>query len=185
MSDGVTVLVRADPSRVDQEFIDLVERCYKEKPDKADLRELQARLDERPDLWDNVFDLNDAVQEVVMLDVITRPAAKKALRANLKTIRAGLGYADAPQVERLLIESIVTAWLRLQRAELQYSQHTNGDHSTREGDYWLQVLGAAQRRYLRAVETLARVRRITRATVQINVAEAGSHQVNIAGDLVK
>ena len=54
-----------------------------------------------------------------------------------------------------------------------------------EVEYWEKRLSASQRRYLRACETLARVRKITRTTMQINIAEEGSQQVNIAGDLLR
>jgi hypothetical protein len=50
--------------------------------------------------------------------------------------------------------------------------------------FWDKRLSAGQRRYLRACETLARVRKITRATMQINIAGPGSQQLNVAGDLV-
>jgi hypothetical protein len=49
----------------------------------------------------------------------------------------------------------------------------------KQGMYWEQRQNAAQGRFLRAVETLARVRRLNkRPPVQINI---GGQQVNIAG----
>jgi len=46
-------------------------------------------------------------------------------------------------------------------------------------------LNAAQWRFLRAVETLARVRKIARRTppLQVNIATQGGQQVNVAGDV--
>ena len=49
-----------------------------------------------------------------------------------------------------------------------------------QGMYWDRKLAASQRRYLRACETLARVRKLTGATVQVNI---GERQINLAGDL--
>lgn len=179
-----TITVHPDP-KADREFTDLVARCYRETPDRNDLLELRRVLDGSPELWSNVLDITHAVRQWIAAEMVTQPAAIAGLRANIQDIKNGLDYDQSPQVERLLIDAVVTAWLRWQWAEMRYSQHTGSDHSMREGEYWLQTAGAAQRRYLRAVETLARVRRITRATLQINIAEAGSQQVNIAGDVVK
>lgn len=183
MTDGI--IVRENSPMASREFIELVGRCYKEKPAKEDLRELQKALDQTPELWLSVFDMTDAIRQRITALLVDQPTAKKGLFANMQAIKAGLGYDLAPQVERLLIDAVVTAWLRWQWAELRYTGLTGGPHSISEGEYWLQVLGSSQRRYLRAVETLARVRRITRATLQINIAEAGSQQVNIAGDVTK
>jgi hypothetical protein len=50
-----------------------------------------------------------------------------------------------------------------------------------QGEYWEKRLSAAQRRYLRACETLARVRKLTLGTLalQVNIAAAGGQQVNM------
>jgi len=183
MTESTIVRIEPDLSKISSEFAALVAKCYQEKPDKKDLRELQKRLDQSPELWLYVFDLTDVIRGQIIKDLITQPAGVKGLEANMQAIKNGLGYDQSPMVERLLIDSVITSWLRWQWAELRYAQHMTGQHSMSEGEYWLQTMGSAQRRYLNAVETLARVRRITRATMQINIAEPGSQQVNIAGDL--
>jgi hypothetical protein len=52
-----------------------------------------------------------------------------------------------------------------------------GQHSFKLGEYHQKRVDACQRRYLRAVETLARVRRLGVSPVQVNI---GDKQVNIA-----
>ncbi len=42
---------------------------------------------------------------------------------------------------------------------------------------------SGQRRYLRARETLARVRRQLHATLQVHIAPQGGQQVNVSGDI--
>jgi len=51
-----------------------------------------------------------------------------------------------------------------------------------KGDLLNRRLAASQRRYLRACETLARVRKMVRTTpaLQVNIATAGGQQVNVA-----
>jgi hypothetical protein len=50
------------------------------------------------------------------------------------------------------------------------------------GMYWEKRLTAAQRRFTRACETLARVRKLSRNTpaLQFNIAASGGQQVNVA-----
>lgn len=181
------IIVRADHDKlnsIDPGLVDLINRCYKPKPDKKDLRELRGYMDSHPDLWEEIFNLTQAVRDRITQDLLTPKPAQWAVDANVKELKQGMGYDQSPTVERLLIDHVINTWLRCQWAEYNYSTRIQ-DAPLRLGEYWLQVLGSSQRRYLMAVETLARVRRITRATMQINIAEAGSQQVNIAGDLVK
>ena len=61
----------------------------------------------------------------------------------------------------------------------RYAQKTTESHPTEAGLYWDRRLNSAQQRYLRAVETLARVRRLAMVTpLQVNI---GGQQVNVAG----
>jgi hypothetical protein len=49
---------------------------------------------------------------------------------------------------------------------------------------WERILASKEARYLKAVETLARVRRLLRLRApQLNIALAGGQQVNVAGEL--
>ena len=56
--------------------------------------------------------------------------------------------------------------------------------STSSVDHWERRLSAAQRRYLRACESLARVRKLGRTTpaLQLNIATHGGQQVNVVTD---
>ncbi len=63
--------------------------------------------------------------------------------------------------------------------QYHYQAHLRETLTTKHRDYWDRHLNAAQRRYLRAIETLARVRKLSgRGPIQINIAE---QQVNVAG----
>ena len=114
------------------------------------------------------------------------PSARMAIYAALRALRRGLGYPDAPMMEQMLIENVLLAWLRLNLWEYHFTEMDGGEGMTlKKAAFWDKRISAGQRRYLRAIETLARVRKITRTTMQINIAEEGSQQLNIAGDLVK
>ena len=76
-------------------------------------------------------------------------------------------------IERLLIEQVGTSWLYLHCIQFIYP----GENS--KG--WEKSLTAAQGRYLKAIATLAQVRRRLRpGAVQVNI---GAQQVNVAGNV--
>lgn len=87
-----------------------------------------------------------------------------------------MGYETAATLERLLIDEVVMTWLHLRKIQYSYHKTTAGQHRFKEGRYWESRLSAAQRRHLRAVESLARVRKMQ--PLQINIAQ---QQVNVAG----
>jgi hypothetical protein len=117
-------------------------------------------------------------------NLFEQEAPKLAAKANMEFIKENLGYDDAPMIEKLMIDNIVNCWFRQYWVEYQLAGFMGRDVSMSVVEWWEKRLSATQRRYLRACGTLARIRKITRATLQINIAEEGSQQVNIAGDLV-
>ena len=69
--------------------------------------------------------------------------------------------------------------------DYHFTEMMNKDITLTMGKYWEGRLSAAQRRHLRAVETLARVRRLLSRipAVQVNIATQGGQQVNVAGEV--
>ena len=95
-----------------------------------------------------------------------------------RTIRRELGYEQSSPVERLLIEQVALCYLRMYHAEGVYTHVLQNRPTPEEVGYWDKRLSAVQRRYLRAVETLTRVRRLLGLPpVQVNIALAGGQQV--------
>lgn len=100
-------------------------------------------------------------------------------------LKEELDYAAAPPLERLLIDHILTVRLRSIDAENRYNGNVvNQSVSLNVGVYWDNLLSSTQARFLRAIETLARVRRLSRITpaLQINIAREGGKQVNVQGE---
>jgi hypothetical protein len=85
-----------------------------------------------------------------------------------------LGYASATPLEQMLIKHIVLCYVRLTDTEWAYeAPPTNGALTLAQAQWWERKLAFAQTRYLRAVETLARIRKLG-INVQINV---GAQQI--------
>ena len=105
--------------------------------------------------------------------------------AEVDKLQKELGYASAPSLEQLLIDHILTVRLRLIDAENAYNQSVvNQSITLKQGTYRDNLLTSNQTRFLRAIETLARVRRLARNTpaLQINIAREGGKQVNVQGE---
>lgn len=95
---------------------------------------------------------------------------KKGVTVAAERLKAELGHADASPAERVLIEHAVLCHVRLGMIEHLYSRRTTDRMDVTE--HYEKRLTLAQRRFTRAVETLARVRALlARAEVARDAAE--------------
>lgn len=158
-----------------------------DNPTPDDVAEAQKLLDDLPEVWVYFGDVNLHVQSRLVERIHGTKLGELALRKGIEVVREGLGYKHACQMEQLLIDHLVTCWLRWQEVEWRYSCAvcSGSAISPPKASYWERRLSAAQRRFLRSVETLARVRKLVRRTpaLQINVATRGGQQVNVAGEM--
>ena len=79
---------------------------------------------------------------------------------------------DTP-LERSLVELVALNWVRLQLVQLHYPEQG----SITLCDYWDRHLAAVEWRFLKACETLAKVRRLALPVLQLNI---GHKQMNVA-----
>jgi hypothetical protein len=168
-----------------KEFIEIINKTDKENPKKEDLRELREALRANPALWKIAGDMADNAARNMISKVRTTPALKESLKTAWKEMQKELEGENKNPLEKLLIQQVVMSWFRLQLIEYKYTEMMNQSITLTLGRYWEGRLNAAQRRHLRAVETLARVRRILSRTpsVQVNIATQGGQQVNVAGEV--
>ena len=168
---------RVIPDEV-MEVADLVQRADTDQPTPADLRALRVAFQRYPALWRVAGDIAD-IAEVKLIESIHGTAlTKESVKAGMAKLRGDLGYPTASAVERILIDQVVLSWLRLNHTELRYTGATSECTSASQAESWERKLSAAQRRHLRAVESLARVRRLLRLpAIQLNI---GAQQVNVA-----
>jgi hypothetical protein len=95
-------------------------------------------------------------------------------------LRESLGYDAAPPLERMLIEHACACWIRLAVMEARYSCVVTGNNTLAQVEHTERRLTEAQKRFTRACESLARVRKLARPSVQINVTTEGGRQLNVA-----
>jgi len=169
------------------EFLEIVARAYKKKPAKKDLAELRKWVNEYPELWKVVFDIARFLEDNFIHNMMGDQASIIAIRKNTEEIRKGFDYYSSSILEQMLIDNIVISWLNLQYANSQLLTKLTRDERIVILEFWEKRVNAAQRRYLRACESLMRIRRLMSLNpgIQINIAANGGQQVNVAGNVTK
>ena len=171
MSNEIAKIDPADRERLSE----LIERAKSIKTKEVD--ELQRLFAKYPDLWRSV-DMARAAARIMGQKEGDGKAVSASLNANYEGKRRDLSRPQDGPLETMLVEHVALCWLRMQMMEQKYTGATSQDMTLALADHWERKLSSAQRRYLRAAETLARVRRLALPVMQVNVAEK---QVNIAG----
>ena len=169
------VLIPAEAERL----AELVRKTQKAKPRQEDVQALRRYLEAHPALWSLLGDVAKfAHEQLVDATAGDQVTVREALAVGREAMREELGYYQASPLERLLIDQVLLSWLRLHYVDLNHTATLGKNVSIAVADYWDRKLSAAQRRYLRACETLARVRKLRLPTLQVNI---GEKQVNVAG----
>ena len=168
-----------------REAIELYKKLGKQKNARdKDVSRLRNLLVSTPDLWPLATKAVPFIRQT-LIEKMSHGATRAAMLAEGNILMKQLGFDTAPPLERLLIDHIVTARLRLIHAEHEYNTRVvNQSISFKTGEYWDNLLSSTQARFLRAVESLARVRRLARNTpaLQINIANEGGKQINLQGN---
>lgn len=145
-----------------------------------DVQELRQILVSTPELH-FVAEMGWSVRTQLLNKVAMQGSSKATMLAKLDLLTKQFGYESAPVIERLLIDHLLTCWLRMEHAEVVYNSKAIGQSLSMDvALYWEQHLAAAQRRWLAAVESLARVRRLAARSplFQVNIAQQGAQQIN-------
>jgi hypothetical protein len=169
------------------EFWELAKTVHNSsEPKSQDIGRLRQIVVAVPELWPSLANSTGRVLDR-LIEKTSRGFAQANMMAEVDILKEQLDYEDSSVLERMLIDHVLTARVRLNSAESTFSNILYGEsHSAESVKFWEDILESAQIRFLRASESLARVRRLARITptLQINIAQAGSKQVNVQGDAV-
>ncbi len=145
----------------DKDEFDLIQRVNKEKPSDKDKEALRKKFKENPEMWQSITDLANRTENKILSDFCTGSfLSREAFREKLAALRDELGWSNANQTEKGLIEQVCLNWLRLNIMEMVHYGKMKESHSIETGIYWEKTLTSTQRRYLRACESLAKVRKL-------------------------
>ena len=154
---------------IDKKLMQIIERSNQNTLTKSDRKEFRNYLSEHPQISEEIGDLSTSVRERT-LNCISNEILIETTRRSLSNMRKEFGYDTTTTLERLLIENILNCWLQYHLVESHYSTFMSGSVSLKQGQYMERRLTASQRRYLRSIETLAKVRKMKLPAIQINVA---------------
>jgi hypothetical protein len=164
-------------------FRALLDKTNKEHPNPKDVKALSDLLsgNRKLELWRDVVSAGHLAELTVIENARATPAVKECWKQRLQMLKKELGSEGAPLLEQLLIQQAALCWLKLNLVELSYSNTLTQSITLTLAAYWEKRLTAAQRRFTRACETLARVRKLSRNTpaLQFNIATSGGQQVNL------
>jgi hypothetical protein len=166
-----------------EEFMELAHEIETEDPDPEAVRRLRALLRDNPDIVESLGDCCGMAISNLILAMRHPEAMKEAYRMMVEQRKAELCYEHSSVIERLAIDDVVLAYLRLYDVQHGHTQtmydRSRLNHSAAE--YMDRRLIYAQRRYMRALEGLARIRKLTKGidVLQVNIATDGGQQVNV------
>lgn len=154
-------LVTEEAQDVGKRFRELFDKTNKKDARPADVDALRELLggNRGEELWRQVQGPM-AVAETLAVENFggVTPGAAQVWRARLDAVRQEMKGEGASMIESLLAHHAAICWLRLAEAETQFTVHTSKSHTLTSGMYYEKRLTLAQRRFTRAVESLARTR---------------------------
>lgn len=168
----------ADPQEARyNELMALVRRA--ENGDESAMQSLRQEYDQVPVIWEQTGDLAaQLIRSLARRMGGKNLVVRESIEQKCKTMRGQLAGPNPTPLESILAERIVACWLTLQQAELSYA---SADSMTLDQAAYAQKrISAAHNRYLAAIKTLAVIRRLAVPVVQVNVAQAGARQLNVA-----
>ena len=164
-------------------MLSIMKRVNTAKPTAADRAEFARVLAENPAAWRAAGDVMEHTAQALIDDLGGDNSyfVRESLATGWARLAVDLARPGDGELERLLVQQVALCWLKLAYTEYQHRHVlTNGKATIAQGDFWERRLSAAQRRYVRAAEALARVRRLQLPAVQVNIAERQLNQINTA-----
>ena len=133
-----------------------------------------------PRLWEILSTLSKmAVRSWVDLLASERPGTeivRRTIEKEIERKRSEVAGEDPSPLERLLAERVALCWVAATYADAEYARKLKEGMSFREGEYYSKRCEQTNRQLLKAIEALARVRRLL-TPMQVNI---GQNQINVA-----
>lgn len=159
------------------QFNALLERTNQANPDPDDVRALRQILADNPSLTQQAGDLAALALKRVAAYAIPQVVGQESILLTAGELRRALTLPTDTSLEALVIEQCVAAYLLHSATQLRYMSSQENGLPPDQSNVWENRLTGSQRRLLRAVESLARLRNLSQPLMQINIAK---HQTNIA-----
>lgn len=127
---------------------------------KEDVQALREYLEENQSACREIADFSGRIQRMVIEGFANSVLTAESYKKRLVVMRDNLGWNTASEIEQILIEQVCLCWLRLNFMEMVSYEKLQKSHSVETGLYYEKCLMNAQKRYMRACESLAKVRKL-------------------------
>lgn len=145
-----------------KDLVALIRSVDAGNPPKEDVAALRKILIDEPEALDLVGNLAITMTAVIIGGPMFTPAMRVGLNEQCDAMRAGMGWAESTTLEKTLIDHVILCWLRYHETEWRYNTIVSKEHTLTLGAHWEKRITSAQKRYLRAAESLAKVRKLLR-----------------------
>ncbi len=139
---------------------DLIKRTDVAKPSKEDLLALRNHLDSDATLV-RANEITEVAYKAIIESHTNTALQIEICKRDIEDKRAEMGYHSASLLVKMLIDQVIICHLRLQVYEASHAKGMAESASIEVAEYRDRLLTNYQRRFLRATETLARVRRMS------------------------
>jgi len=165
----------------ENEFRELISKIDKRNPDPEDVRKAEDLVRSNHHLWKIGMGIAGSTLKMFLDKITTSKSEQLLLEAEALSLKESLGYSSCNTIEKLAIEQIMFCWAGMNYMEIKVSAiMVNGEYDRQCGEYWQNTLTRYQNRYLKAIETLARIRKLSKSiALQVNIATDGGQQVNV------
>lgn len=177
MTQAITVerpeMSPEERNEISQKLTALVNSCQKENPSPAQIEALRETMKIMPEIWRQAGDIATLTESEILSDTFkSNFLSYESTQRKLLEMRDDLGWQTANELGRLAIHQVCLTWLNLYISERTLHRTTSNPHSSATGSYWSRQLTGAQRRHLRAIETLAKVNKLAAQTEEIRAKAA-------------
>ena len=156
-----------------------IKNIYRADATQADREEYRKLLDEMPEL---ATSLEKMYFRATRKPLEKHPSVDEDLMRRRKLMRAALLGPAPSELEKLLVEVVLSAHADYWHFATLYKQQTVESFTFQDMDQWERMLSSKEQRYLRAIGELARVRRLLNLPApQVNINMPGGQQVNVNG----
>lgn len=165
-----------DPQELD-EFNQLVTIARDDATESDQLARMRDYLIRFPDLASQLGDIAGFSLQSLSTYAAGDTITQESIRASAAEFKRQLARPGDSPLEKFAIDQCVHAHLLHYTIELRYLDAHTQPSGTERSLYWEQRLTISQKRYMRALNNLARLRRFALPPIQINIAES---QTNIS-----
>ena len=161
-------------------FIEIFSKIDKEKPTDQELKSIQRYISENDSEYLSLQKLSrNLITNQINKTFTSSETLREKLNLGVEALRSELGYETSSTIEQLLIDEIVLEYLRKHQMQLLLTTVSTGTGTElRIIKKASELASAAQNRFNKAIQTLAKLRK-EGGKIQINIAAEGGRQINL------